>query len=54
MLSILYYHPSMEVLTIYAVTAGSVLIRLAVARALIYIGPWSDAINGNKAFQRIK
>lgn len=44
----------MEILAIYAVTAGGVLIRLAIARALIYIGPWSDAINGNKAFQRIK
>lgn len=41
MLSILYYHPSMKILTIYA---GGVL-SLAVARALIYIGLWSNAIN---------
>lgn len=35
----------MEILTIYALAAGGVLISLVVTRALICIRPWSNAIN---------
>ena len=39
------YHPSMEILTVYALAAGCVLISLGVTRALVCIQPWSNAIN---------
>lgn len=35
----------MDILTIYAVAAGSILISFAIARTLIYLGPWGNAVN---------
>lgn len=34
----------MEILTIYAAVAGSILMGLAITRALVYLGPWNNAI----------